>query len=268
MSELTDSSWRHGDSPTGSSPSRAPASSSGLVAPVPSAVSCITMNQRRVLARVQREPLSLDALSEWCGRPNCGAVASFLGITRNNFGGQRVLRLEYEGYEPMAVVVMRQIAAEVFAEWPDVARVAMVHRVGSVPVGQSSIAIVCSAPHRKEALEAVHFAIDRVKALVPIWKKEVYGGTYVEENEDERELFKEAEREEAGKIGLECGCGDDDGAGASKLVAQILGDHSQEDSKVKNATDFDDAVPGPQWKVNKEWNALRAVDFSRKHSST
>jgi molybdopterin synthase catalytic subunit len=107
--------------------------------------------------------------------PSTGATATFVGTTRNNFGGRPVDRLEYEAYAPMAVREIGRVCAVARLKWPGLVGVAVYHRLGVVPVGESSIVIAASSPHRREALEAVAYTIDTVKATVPIWKKEFYG---------------------------------------------------------------------------------------------
>jgi molybdopterin synthase catalytic subunit len=111
------------------------------------------------------------------GDPGAGASVLFLGTTRNENAGRRVTRLEYEAFASMAVREMRLLARQARRRWP-LERVAMVHRVGVVPVGEASVGIAVSAGHRAEAFEACHWLIDRLKEIVPIWKKEHYrGGT-------------------------------------------------------------------------------------------
>jgi len=111
------------------------------------------------------------------GDPATGATVLFLGTTRNQNAGRRVTRLEYEAYDRMARREMRELAREARRRWP-VRRVAMVHRIGVVPVGEASVAIAVSAGHRAEAFTACHWLIDRLKEIVPIWKKEHFrGGT-------------------------------------------------------------------------------------------
>jgi molybdopterin synthase catalytic subunit len=104
-----------------------------------------------------------------------GASVLFLGTTRRENVGRRVTRLEYEAYAGMAVHEMRQLAQQARRRWP-VRRVAMAHRIGAVPVGEASVGIAVSAAHRAEAFEACHWLIDRLKEIVPIWKKEHYRG--------------------------------------------------------------------------------------------
>ena len=109
------------------------------------------------------------------GSPRAGAVATFSGTTRDNFEGKQVVRLEYECYEEMAMKEMRKICQEIRKRWK-VERVSITHRLGLCPVGEASVVIAVSSAHRAEALEGVSFAINTLKAKVPIWKKEVYAG--------------------------------------------------------------------------------------------
>jgi len=109
--------------------------------------------------------------------PDAGAVATFLGTTRRTNEGRSVTRLEYEAHVTMARGQMRKLAARARRRWP-LCKVAMVHRLGIVPLGEVSVAIAVSAGHRHEAFEACEWLIDRLKEIVPIWKKEHYrGGT-------------------------------------------------------------------------------------------
>jgi molybdopterin synthase catalytic subunit len=117
--------------------------------------------------------INMDELLKAVSSPKCGAISSFLGTTRDNFEGKKVVRLEYEAYHPMAISETKKICAQIREMW-NVEHIAIVHRLGTVPVTESSIAIVISSPHRKESLEAVAYAIDEMKSKVPIWKKEIY----------------------------------------------------------------------------------------------
>ena len=98
----------------------------------------------------------------------------FVGVTRDNFEGRDVVRLEYEAYDALAIDQMQSIANEIAQRHPG-ARTAMVHRLGLVPVGEASIVIAVGTPHRAAAYEASRYAIDTLKERVPIWKKEIYG---------------------------------------------------------------------------------------------
>jgi molybdopterin synthase catalytic subunit len=104
-----------------------------------------------------------------------GEICTFVGTTRENNVGRKVLRLEYEAYEAMALSEIRKLAEEAGRRW-EISRIAITHRIGVVEIGETSVAIAVSAPHRAEAFEACRFAIDRLKEIVPIWKKEHFEG--------------------------------------------------------------------------------------------
>lgn len=125
--------------------------------------------------RIVDSRISLDDLVAHVGRPDAGAIATFLGTTRSSNRGRRVLELEYEAYESMAVAEFEKIAERARARW-ELCEVAIVHRIGSVPIGETSVAIAVSAPHRAEAMKACRFAIDELKHVAPIWKKERFEG--------------------------------------------------------------------------------------------
>ncbi len=124
--------------------------------------------------QVTDQPLSQAALGEAVADPEAGGVVVFSGVVRNETGGRPVKFLEYEAHAPMAEAKMREIGAMARARWPGVKRVAMVHRVGRLEIGEASIVIAVSAAHRREAFEACRFAIDRLKETVPVWKKEYF----------------------------------------------------------------------------------------------
>lgn len=123
---------------------------------------------------VTEELLRVDTIVSRVSSTKAGAVATFSGTTRDNFNGKAVLRLEYEAYVPMAEKEMRTIAHLIRLKWPEVIKVAIVHRIGPVLLGEASVVIAVSSPHRRDALEAVDWAIDELKATVPVWKKEFY----------------------------------------------------------------------------------------------
>jgi molybdopterin synthase catalytic subunit len=104
-----------------------------------------------------------------------GAVASFVGVVRGEHAGRRVVRLEYEAYEPLAIRVFVRIAGEAAERWPDVS-LGLHHRLGRVDLGEASVAIAAASPHRAEAFAACRFAIERVKQIAPIWKHEFFEG--------------------------------------------------------------------------------------------
>ncbi|MDQ5858622.1 MAG: molybdenum cofactor biosynthesis protein MoaE [Acidobacteriota bacterium] len=105
--------------------------------------------------------------------PEDGAICLFVGVVRNESEGRETLAIDYEAYGPMAESEMARIARDVSTEWPG-ARLRVVHRVGRLAVGEASVAIVATAPHREEAFAACRAAIDRIKKTVPIWKKEIH----------------------------------------------------------------------------------------------
>jgi molybdopterin synthase catalytic subunit len=109
------------------------------------------------------------------GAESAGAVVTFLGLVRNHNAGRRVRYLEYEAYEPLALKTFDRIAAEIAARWPE-ARLALHHRVGRLDIGEVSVAIAARSPHRRDAYAACRYAIERVKQVAPIWKREFFDG--------------------------------------------------------------------------------------------
>ena len=122
---------------------------------------------------VTTEPLSVQQVNDLVKRPTDGAVVTFDGIVRNNFDGRSVRYLEYEAYAAMAEKKLAEIGAEVQHKFA-IGAIAMVHRIGRLEIGESSIVIAVAAPHRHAAFEACSYAMDRVKAEVPVWKKEFF----------------------------------------------------------------------------------------------
>jgi molybdopterin synthase catalytic subunit len=122
--------------------------------------------------RVVEHPLSAEAVAAAVEDPGAGGMVIFSGVVRNETGGRRVKFLEYEAHAPMAEAKLREIGAAVRRRWPGVRRVAMLHRVGRLEIGESSVLVAVSAGHRGEAFEACRYAIDTLKQTVPIWKKE------------------------------------------------------------------------------------------------
>ncbi len=123
--------------------------------------------------RVTTEPLDVQQIHNLVKSPADGAVVTFDGIVRNNFAGREVRYLEYEAYAAMAEKKMAEIAAQVQNKFA-VGNIAMVHRIGRLEIGESSILIAIAAPHRQPAFEACAYAMDRVKEEVPVWKKEFF----------------------------------------------------------------------------------------------
>ncbi|WP_413168436.1 molybdenum cofactor biosynthesis protein MoaE [Capilliphycus salinus ALCB114379] len=122
-------------------------------------------------------PLSVEEIYALVDEPANGAVVVMSGMVRNNTQGQSVEALEYQAYQPMALKVFEQIAAEIRQNWPDVRRVAIHHRIGRLSIGEISVLVAVGCPHRREAFEACQYAIDTLKHNAPIWKKEFYSGS-------------------------------------------------------------------------------------------
>ena len=124
-------------------------------------------------------PIDVGALISAAQRPECGAISTFVGTTRvDESEGASVDYLEYEAYRPMADRKLEGIGAEIGQRW-DVKGVSIVHRIGRVDPGEASVAIVVAAPRRGPAFEASRYAIERIKEVVPIWKREVWSDGYV-----------------------------------------------------------------------------------------
>jgi molybdopterin synthase catalytic subunit len=123
------------------------------------------------------EPLPVAAAHDWAVRPDCGAVVVFSGTVRDHAEGRSgVTELEYEAYEEQVVPKLADIAADIRRRWPMTGRIALLHRVGPLGVGDVSVVVVASSPHRPEAFEAARHGIDTLKATVPIWKRETWEG--------------------------------------------------------------------------------------------
>jgi molybdopterin synthase catalytic subunit len=119
--------------------------------------------------------LPIAAAYQWALRPECGAVVMFSGTTRDHAEGRDgVAHLTYEAYDEQVVPKFREIAAEMRRRWPDIGRIVLLHRVGRVEIGESSVLVVVSSPHRPDAFEAGRYAIDAIKEAAPIWKHEVW----------------------------------------------------------------------------------------------
>lgn len=123
--------------------------------------------------KVTTEPLSVQRLNDLVKRSSDGAVVTFDGIVRDNFAGRPVRYLEYEAYAEMVEKKMAEIGAEVQQKFA-VGEIAMIHRIGRLEIGESSVVIAVAAPHRHAAFEACAYAMDRVKEDVPVWKKEFF----------------------------------------------------------------------------------------------
>lgn len=120
---------------------------------------------------ISETPIRLDDVYQKVIRPEAGAVGSFIGIAREFTNNQRTLFLKYEAYVPMAEKKLEEIGTEITEKWPK-AVVAIAHRIGTLEISDIAVAIAVSTPHRDEAFKASRYAIERIKEIVPIWKKE------------------------------------------------------------------------------------------------
>ncbi|KAJ4724510.1 Molybdopterin synthase catalytic subunit [Melia azedarach] len=131
--------------------------------------------EEKTLVEILEEsnPIDLTKYITYVSAPQAGAIATFSGTTRDTFEGKTVVELRYESYVPMAIRCMKSICLSARSSW-NLHSIAVAHRLGTVPVGETSVFIAVSAVHRADALDACKFLIDELKASVPIWKKEVY----------------------------------------------------------------------------------------------
>jgi molybdopterin synthase catalytic subunit len=123
------------------------------------------------------EALDPAAMAASVRHPSCGAVVTFEGVVRDQHRGEEVVAIEYEAYAEMAAVVLASIAEEVRERHPG-SRLALAHRVGRLPVGETSVVVACAAPHRREAFAACRLAMDRIKEALPVWKNEETTGRH------------------------------------------------------------------------------------------
>jgi molybdopterin synthase catalytic subunit len=134
------------------------------------------------VAELTRAPIAVERLLAEATRPDCGAIALFLGTSRDHHEGRQVLRLAYEAYEPMALAALERLESEAVSRG-GAARCRIVHRLGEVPIGEASVAVVVTAAHRAPAFEACRRAMDDLKRTAPIWKREFFaegGSAWVE----------------------------------------------------------------------------------------
>ena len=120
---------------------------------------------------ISAEPIQINECIEKVIRPEAGAISTFIGVAREFTKGKRTLYLEYDAYVPMAIKQLRRIGDEIKAEWPDT-EVSIAHRIGRLDISEVAVAIAVSSPHRDASFKASRYAIERIKEIVPIWKKE------------------------------------------------------------------------------------------------
>jgi MoaE-MoaD fusion protein len=141
----------------------------------------LTIVRPREIYRITREPINARAIADELLRPEAGAICIFEGIVRNNSKGKTTRYLEYEGYDSMALKTMEEIGRFVRQAW-EIDAVGIIHRLGHMDIGETSVAIIITSPHRRASFDACEYAIDRLKKTVPIWKKEFFedGEVWVE----------------------------------------------------------------------------------------
>jgi molybdopterin synthase catalytic subunit len=122
--------------------------------------------------QVTKTPISSDEILAQLAEPAVGGIATFCGVVRGLTGERETLYLEYEAYPEMAEQSLAQVGEEVQERWPEIRQVIVVHRIGRLEIGDIAIVIALSASHRRQLFDALHYAIDRIKTIVPIWKKE------------------------------------------------------------------------------------------------
>ena len=126
------------------------------------------------LFEVTEQAISVDQVISRLADRAIGALATFVGVVRGETDGRETLYLEYEAYPEMAETTLKQVGQEVQERWPEIRQVAIVHRTGHLEIGETAVVIALSAAHRRQVFDALHYAIDRIKEIVPIWKKEVW----------------------------------------------------------------------------------------------
>ena len=133
----------------------------------------LTIGRPGELYQITRDPIDAQKIAREMLRDEDGAICVFEGVVRNNSKGKRTLHLVYEGYDTMAVKKLEEIGIFVRQAW-DIGCVAMIHRLGHLDIGETSVAVIVTSAHRRAAFDACHYAIDKLKKVVPIWKKEFF----------------------------------------------------------------------------------------------
>jgi len=133
----------------------------------------LTISRADELYQITRDPIDTQKISRQMLRPEHGAICVFEGVVRNNSKGKRTLHLVYEAYETMALKKLEEIGIFVREAW-DIGSIAIIHRLGHMDIGETSVAVIVCSAHRRPAFDACHYAIDKLKKVVPIWKKEFF----------------------------------------------------------------------------------------------
>lgn len=133
----------------------------------------LTVSRPGELYQITRDVIDTQKISRRLLRAEDGAICIFEGVVRNNSKGKRTLYLEYEGYETMALKQLEEIGLFIRQAW-EIGCVGIVHRLGHMDIGETSVAVIVTSPHRRASFDACHYAIDKLKKVVPIWKKEFF----------------------------------------------------------------------------------------------
>jgi len=144
-----------------------------------------TKPMKQKLFEITTEAISVDEVNARVAARSIGAITNFVGVVRGQTGEREVEFLEYEAYPEMAEEMLAQIGDEIRERWPQIETVSIVHRTGRLAVGEVSVVIAVAAAHRADTFDACRYAIDRLKAIVPVWKKEIGPGgeVWVEQSE-------------------------------------------------------------------------------------
>ncbi|MCG9129583.1 molybdenum cofactor biosynthesis protein MoaE [Candidatus Poribacteria bacterium] len=145
--------------------------------------------------KITSEVITGEEVRDAVETPDAGAVVLFFGTVRNNTGGRATKYLEYEAYPPMAEKKMSEISEEIAEKW-GIDRVAMIHRVGKLEIGEVSVAVAVASPHRKDGFKACEYAMNRLKQIVPIWKREVWADGEAEWVKPDAVFFEQPEKGE------------------------------------------------------------------------
>ena len=135
----------------------------------------MVVQTKKIVTKLTNNIIDENFVKEWLNSPKTGAICIFLGTARDHHDGKKVLKLEYEGYTQMALQEIEKIALSMSKKW-ELERIAIIHRLGVVPIQEASVIVGVSSVHREEAFLACKYGIDQIKVDVPIWKKEYYEG--------------------------------------------------------------------------------------------
>ncbi|KAF9585000.1 Molybdopterin synthase catalytic subunit [Lunasporangiospora selenospora] len=142
------------------------------------------------IIKITEDIISLEDTVNLVKDPKAGAISTFSGTTRDNFEDKEVKTLSYEAYIPMAEKSVQSLITEARQKWEDLIHIAIIHKIGDCPVGETSVVIAVSSAHRRQGLDAVSWLIDELKVKVPVWKKEIYVGEDSKTGADGGQVWK------------------------------------------------------------------------------